>query len=242
MKLPPQKINEKFSFNSRILIGLILALSATLTAFEWTTVRTSTPIVCNFTGNYDEEEMLPPVTYQLNRVHKPVVKKITSPELKIIEDFIEVPSIMDNHADPYFDREALTSINFDVFGMNDDHLLDEPLPFVGIQIYAHYDNCKGLNGDASKRCSEEEIVKRIHQNFKTTSLLREMGGKQGALVNFTINEKGLIESIEIEQSTSKEMANAVIKAIQQLPPMNPAEQQGRAVSIQMKVPIVLRLR
>ena len=43
MKNPNHKREQRFPFAQRFLTGLIIALALSLTAFEWTTVRT-TPI------------------------------------------------------------------------------------------------------------------------------------------------------------------------------------------------------
>ena len=55
------------------------------------------------------------------------------------------------------------------------------------------------------------------------------------------DKEGNITDIETLQTQNKYIARAAKEAIEKLPPMNPAMQQGRAVALRVKIPIVVRI-
>jgi len=92
-------------------------------------------------------------------------------------------------------------------------------------------------GEESKNCSRLDIVNRINKQFRVSPQLQDINRNQAALMSFIVDEKGNIHSIKALQATSKAMAEDCKKAIERLPRMNPALQQGRPVSLQMEIPI-----
>lgn len=243
----PQKNTRYFSFFNRFLTGLILALSFTLCAFEWTNEQSVYSIDYTIPETDEIAEILPPVTYQTQHIKKPELPSKTD-QFKVVEQIFEHAKTEGKKEElpsesPLEDLSLLTEVNLNDYGMGEEDLpYEEPAPYVSIQQYAHYSGCKGLTGEASRICSEEGIIKKVYDNFSVSPILREMGKKQGSLVSFTIDEKGFVKDIKILQSTSDAMSKQVIKAIQSLPQMIPAQQQGHAVAIQMQLPVVLNLK
>jgi protein TonB len=243
----PQKNSRYFSFFNRFLAGLVIALFFTLCAFEWTSEQNTYIIDYTFPETGEIAEILPPVTYRTQHVKKPELPSKTD-QFKVVEQLFEQTKPEEKKEEfpsesAHEDLTHLTEVNLNEFGMGEEDLpYEEPTPYVSIQQYAHYSNCEGLTGEASRVCSEEGIIKKVYDNFSVSPILREMGRKQGSLVSFTIDEKGFVKDIEILQSTSEAMSKQVIKAIKGLPQMIPAQQQGHAVAIQMQLPIILHLK
>lgn len=237
---------RKFPFANRLLTGLVIALSITLTAFEWTTVKTEQIVIYRSRPGVGVETILPPITYRKERPEMPKPKtNKPSDQMKFVKDILEPIVKKPIKSDPI---AALTNaidlpeIDKKDFGMNDDDIVEAEVPYRVHQIFAHYEGCKGLINEEMEECSLLDIKNRVSNNFEVTPQLRAIGGKQGALMLITVDEEGDIVSIETLQTTSKAMSRAATKAIQKLPRMNPAQQQGKKVALSMKVPIVLTIK
>ena len=235
---------RKFPFLNRFLTGLIVSLALALTAFEWTTV-TYEPIIDWEVDRKDNiEEILPPITYQLNKAKKVELKK-PSNQMTLVKDIIEP---LDLKPAPVVKPQKkslppIAPIDPNYFGRDDFDKVDDNLTYEKVQVFAHYKKCVGLSGEALQKCSQEDIQQRIFKNFKTTPQLRSIGGRQASLISFVVDKEGNIMDIEVEQSSSKAMSKAAIIAIEKLPKLDyPANQQGRNVALRMKIPILLELR
>lgn len=241
MKNAPQKTGHRFSFMNRFLTGMIIALALTLTAFEWTTVTSEEIIIFNPKVDDDDGEILPPVTYRVKKLEPPkviqpsdIIEIIDEPEPQIDEEPIE-PEIA-------YEEPIVLDIDPIDYGMNDDDVRDIDIPYTKVQVFAHYDKCKGLTNNELMECSKVDIQNRIRKNFKVSGQLRAIGGRQAALMTIVVDENGDIISINADQSTSKAMSKASTKAIEKLPSMHPAQQQGRKVKLSFKIPVVLTFR
>ena len=119
---------------------------------------------------------------------------------------------------------------------------EDDFPYTSVQVFAHYDNCKGLVNDELKACGMLSIRNEIQKRFKVTPQLKDIGGRQGVLMEIIIDESGEVEGIKTLQKTTVAMEEATKQAIHRLPKMNPAQQQGRNVRLRIEVPVVLSLK
>ena len=62
----------------------------------------------------------------------------------------------------------------------------ENLPYEKVQVFAHYDNCKDLTNEELKNCGMLSIRNEIQKRFKVTPQLRDIGERQGALMEIII--------------------------------------------------------
>ena len=245
MKKYHQKIDKKFPFINRFLSGLVIALALTLTAFEWTTVTTDPIIDNNPTSSHDIEEMLPPITYRPEEARKVLPEK-PSDQLSIVEEILPTkPEPIPTKNEPANNTapEELPLPAFNPSHYGEEPEVDEDIIYESVQVFAHYKKCNGLTGSELQACSQQDIQQRISNNFKTSIELRELGGKQGALMSFLVDKEGNISDVVVKQSTSKAMAKAATQAVKGLPKMDfPANQQGQNVVLRMSIPIVLNLK
>lgn len=246
MKHSTKKTGARFPFINRFLVGLIVALSLTLSAFEWTTIKTTINPKFEDPTLADDDEILPPITYQMDKVKKPkLLNKSTSDQLDIVKELTPP----EPQPDPEPTPEPDPNVTADLFDPADYGMDSEEFPaddidriHVAVEIFAHYDNCAGLSGDELRVCSQNEISTRIKRNFRISERLKDVGGRQVVEMQFVVDKEGEIHSIKALQYTNKAIVADAIKAIETLPKMNPAKQQGRAVSLQMKIPIIVHIR
>ena len=241
MKNHTAKINKKFSFTNRFLTGMIIALAVTLTAFEWTTVTTEI-IPPTFSAG-ETIEMDPPLRFKIKKLEEPKPQK-PSDKIKIVDqipDLVDEPEPEDEPKKEETSDATPTTDIVDEYGP--ETIVDNNINtvYVAVQIFAHYDECANLEGDELKTCSQLAIMEQIRNKFVVSRQLRDTGGKQAAQVSFIVDEEGNIGNIEVLRSSCKAIGRDAKKAVEKLPPMNPAIQQGRKVKLQMTIPIVVRL-
>ena len=245
MKKHFQKADKKFPFMNRFLSGLVIALALTLTAFEWTTVTTEERPENLPTRTNDIEEMLPPITYRPDEARKVLPEKPTDQVTIVEEIFTTKPEPIPAKNEPATNT-APVELPLPVFNpghYGEEPEVDEDIIYESVQVFAHYKKCSGLTGSELQACSQQDIQQRIFKNFRTPQQLKAIGGKQGALVSFVVDNLGNITEVTVKQSTSKAMAKAATKAVESLPKMDfPANQQGRDVALRMSIPIVLNLK
>lgn len=245
MKKLHKKQEKQFPFAHRFLSGLIIALALTLTAFEWTTYTVNTEVPILEPKVTDEDDLiLPPITYR--KVEPP--KKNEGNKIKVVKEILEpmkpivTPLKPIEPIGPVAPIAPVEPIDPKAYGMDDDDLPPSNIPFVKVEVFAHYDACAGLTNDELKECSLLDLSNKIKKNFKVTEFMKDIGGLQAAHMTFIVDEEGNIHSIEAIESSSNEMTKAATKAIKKLPKMNPAQQRGRAVSLRMKIPIMVNIR
>jgi len=246
MKKLNQKREQRFPFVQRFLTGMIIALSLTLMAFEWTTVRTidSNIILDSNSALLDDDLILPPITYRPEVAKKPTPTNNTT-ELKIVKDIFKQvkkveQTINDNAIIDNYDH--LTQFNIEDYREGDEIFDDEDIVHTAVEIFAHFDDCSHLRGKELMECSILGISNRVKEEFVISNQLKDIGGRQAAHMTFVIDKEGNIHSIMAIESSSKAIERDAIKALKKLPKMNPAMQQGRAVSLQLKIPIQVIIR
>jgi TonB family protein len=108
------------------------------------------------------------------------------------------------------------------------------------------------SADEAKECAFQSIMNHISQNFEYPALAEELGIEGRIFVQFVISKSGRVESAQIIRSIDTEnedQAAAVIAAekeaiavLSSLPDFAvPAQQNGKAVAVQMVLPISLKL-
>lgn len=238
MKNHKKTIDKKFSFANRFLAGMVVALSLTLTAFEWTTVKTEVVIPTLKKGK-DVPIIMPPITYRTEKLEKP--KPISNTDQIEIVEILTKP-IIEPEPEPTPKTEPGKNVIIDpnAYGMGNEEI-DENIIHTSVQIFAHYENCAAETGEALATCSKLEIMDRVRNSFEISHQLRDAGGLQKAFISFVIDKEGNITDVQAINPSSKAMERDAIKAIKRLPKMNPAQQQGRNVFLRITIPLRVQL-
>lgn len=244
MKNPNHKREQRFPFAQRFLTGLIIALALSLTAFEWTTVTTTPvqPIQDIDSIYFDDEVILPPIQLQKEKIQE-LKPKAPSPEIEIVKKL--TPEVVETPIDEPSTTEQPTApeINTTIDYGPDENYTETEIDRIHtvVEIFAHYDKCKELRGSELQTCSQLNIMNEVKKLFRVTEQMKSIGGRQSVLMSFVIDKEGNITTIETVQAQNKYVAKAAKKAIEKLPRMNPAMQQGRAVSLQIQIPITVHM-
>lgn len=238
MKTQDAQLSKNLGYTNRLLIGLIIALSFTLTAFEYTSIKVLKNSKLTSTIIDKDDLILPPITYRVEKIERPEPKTKSTDQMTIVDE-IETKEIVKtievDPIDPYVDVNKI-----DWESLFSEEIIDEEeLPITNAEVYANYGNCEGLIGSESYDCATQEIMKRIHDNFSIPEELQSESGLFKAFMQFVVDKEGHVIDIETIQSNHPALSKASVKAIESLPKMNPATQRGRPVKLLMRVPIAL---
>lgn len=204
-------------------IGMVLALSVALVAFEWSTTESFNSTLLTDFGDiivYDNDIInTRPEVKQKVRPPDPL------PPIRIVENTIDIP-------DPDFDFD----IEIDPEGVfyippldDEPPVTDDPVFFP--QEWPTYRNGKPINF----RNHMQLIV-----NYPQEAINLRLEGT--VYVKFVVNKKGNVSDISIARGIDPLLDNEVIAAIQQSEKWKPGRQNGLPVSVAMTMPIVFKLQ
>lgn len=89
--------------------------------------------------------------------------------------------------------------------------------------------------------SNQALLRAIYKDIKYPTTDRENSVEGTVYVKFTIDENGKVQSLKVLRAPSLAMMLEAKKAVNRLPPWSPGIQDGKAVRVQMNLPIKFKL-
>ena len=221
-------------------IGLIVAVSFTLVAFEWSTPKWILP---EFVSGL-EEELNPEVVHaaELSKPQKPnqpaQKQSVTNPTVVIVT---EEPPVVNN-------VEPIEVFKIDpsefVEDTKDSVIIEKvkPTETVNAGLFEgtlpHYKECIGLTDKEMFECISDQINIKISPNTRNIHSLNYTGPKR-IKATFTVDEKGNVSEIYVhkEKSFEKDIVKEVKRAIFALPQMIPGSQGDDPVKVRFTLPM-----
>ncbi|MDF9799823.1 protein TonB [Catalinimonas alkaloidigena] len=220
------KKNRTFNLESKrglhFSIGLVVSLAIITLAFEWKSYDRG-PIV-NFGSQetvFDEVKDMP-VT-----VHQPPKPPAVLPEIKAIPDDEEPEVDMDFMLDIDIDQSTAIAeyVPEDIPDEKPDDtpfifVEEEPTPAGGMQSFYQY------------------LSKNL--NYPKKAIRNGTEGK--VYVQFVVNTDGSLTNLKVLKGISPECDQEALRVLANAPKWKPGKQRGRAVRVQMSMPIVFSLQ
>jgi len=221
------KKNKKAEIDRGVLftVGLVLALAATLVAFEWKT----TPELVKLTGTSrskpDQDIEIPPTG--------PDVVKPPSPA-----KLIDVIRIVANTIDT-----GINSDDLDTEAREGDVIGFEPADFGVVPAKEEEEDVILFaeqmplfpGGDAA-------LLQYIQRTLKYPVSAQENGIQGRVFVRFVIDRQGNVSNVELARGVDPLLDNEALRVIRSLPVWEPGRQQGKPVRVLFTVPIVFKLQ
>ncbi len=204
-------------------IGLVMALSITLVAFEWTKgedQEIDTEVVQDIQF---EDEMM-----QITRREEP--KPEPKPEqpkvaevLDIVDDDVEIDDEFD------FDMEATDDTQYDfvsTFGDDEEEIDEEEVFFI-------VEDMPTFNGGDPAT----EFRKYIAQNLRYPEIAAENGISGRVIVQFAVDRIGQVVDAVVVRSVDPALDKEAIRVVMSSPKWAPGKQRGKAVKVLFTFPI-----
>lgn len=223
------KKSEKASLenkrNTFFLIGLVVALSLVLFAFEWKS-NESEPVVDFGTAEFGPTDFIfiPPTPAEKRELPKPVIKV---PIFVVVDDEADVNEEFDlMSTEP--DEEPLIDYNSFVF-QSEDVDKEEVIYFVA-EIMPEFPG------------GERALLNYLARNVNYPLIAQENGIEGKVYISFIIDEQGNIYEVNLLRGVDLSLDNEALRVVKGMPKWKPGKQGGKPVKVRYNVPIYFDLR
>jgi protein TonB len=202
-------------------LGLVIVLTITLIAFEWTS-RTQTVSSLGTIVNMNLTEEIIPITRQQEVAPPPppVSPKVTD-VLNIVEDDVQIKDELRVE-----DAESDQQMDIDIVDFSEgDEVLDEEIFFVVEDMPSFMG--KGQEG------FREWIARNL--KYPETAAKKGIGGR--VYVQFAVNSKGEVVDAVVIKGVDPVLDQEAIRVIMSSPKWEPGRQRGKPVKVQFTFPI-----
>jgi protein TonB len=204
-------------------IGMVMALSIALVAFEWSTTESPGSTLLTDWDDTIEEELEIDITRP--EIEQKIKPPPPMPLIVIVDNTLDIP-------EPEFEIDIEIDPNGGYFipPLEDEPpVTDDPIFFP--QEWPKYRNGERINF----RNHMQQIV-----DYPQEAINLRLEGT--VFVNFVVNKQGEVSNITIARGIDPLLDYEVIAAIQQSEKWKPGRQNGLPVSVAMTMPIVFRLQ
>lgn len=215
--------NKKSTF---FLVGLILALSMVLFAFEWKTSKTNQAIVLGTTDFEPEDYIFIPSTpNEQKELPKPVIEV---PEFDIVDDITDVINEFNvDGSDP-------DDMNINIDELVFTQILEEPVEEPEIPFFV--EEMPEFPG------GNKALLSYLSRNVRYPVIAQENGIQGKVYVSFVVDEEGRILQVALLRGVDTSLNNEAMRVIKSMPRWKPGKQAGKTVKVRYNVPINFELR
>lgn len=226
------KKSEKASLkNKRLLfveIGFVVALGATLFAFEWSTKDKQVATLDAGNQEIVEEEIIP-ITQETPPPPPETPKiPILSDQIDIVEDDIKVDDMIINTED---DANLGVEIQDYVEEVQEEVIEEEAIPF---QLVEEKPSFQG--GDANN------FSKWVNQRLVYPEVAKENGVQGRVMLQFTVNTDGTVSNVKVLRGVDPSLDKEAVRVVSQSPKWTPGKQRDRKVKVTYTFPVIFQLR
>jgi protein TonB len=204
-------------------IGLVVALSIILVAFEWTKgqdKKIDEDVVAEIQF---EDEMM-----QITRREEPKPEpKPEQPKVAEVLDIVDDDVMIEDDFD--FDMEATDDTEYDFTSMigEDDEEIEEEEVFYIVEDMPTFNG-----GDPAT-----EFRKYIAQNLRYPEIAAENGISGRVIVQFAVDRTGNVVDAVVVRSIDPALDKEAIRVVMSSPKWTPGKQRGKAVKVLFTFPI-----
>ena len=229
------KKNPKANLETRrgmfIQIGLIIAISVSLLAFEWKSYEKSASDLGTMELSLEDEEIIPVTQRQV----KPPPPPPPPPEvIQIVEDDVEI--------EVELDIEETDTDEDEIIEIEDEEEEDEVFNFAVVEDKPIFPGCEGVSKDERYICFQKGIMNHISKNFKYPAIPKEMGISEKIFVQFVIDKGGRITKATVVRGEDKHLSKEALRLVNSIPKLQAAKQRGKSVPCSFTVPINFKLK
>ena len=199
--------------------GLVISISIALVAFEWRTpdnsgIKLFPPL------NYDETEILPPIT----RTREPeMAKPKVVVHLNIVKDNTEIKNETEIIPTEILPGDTIFEVH------ETSEIVPDDIPYYGSQIMPSFPG------------GEDALYYFLKKNLKYPDTAKMNGVTGTVYVTFVVNKEGKVTKAKSEREMGFGLDEEAVRVINLMPDWNPGMQNGKPVSVYFTVPIYFNL-
>jgi len=198
-----------------LTIGLIVALTLTISAFEWKSYDNGDFVNKQIIVDFEPPEIIPPTVNNIPKPPKPKVYPI------VVEAEKDDPKI--DPEDFVIDTDEIEEIKPEDFEPPIEVVTDEP--FVFVEVMPEFEG--GQIG----------FMKYIAKQVKYPRKAKSLGVEGKVFVAFVIDKEGNITEVKTIKGIGVGCDEEAERVIRSAPKWKPGKQRGKAVKVKMVLPI-----
>jgi protein TonB len=207
-------------------IGLVIALSLSLAAFEWKTYeKTVMDLGTRQVENIAEEII--PITEQKIKPPPPAPPKQVV-KINIVEDDIQV----DDDIDINVEADENTEVQEYVAPVK----VEEEESAEEMQIFMVVESMPEFPG------GEAALYKYLGENIKYPQMAKESGIQGRVFVTFVVERDGKVTDVRVLRGIGGGCDEEAIRVVQSMPKWAPGKQRGKSVRVQYNLPVKFTLQ
>jgi len=148
-----------------------------------------------------------------------------------------------------FEKQEKTtpSIQEEVAPSSEEVTLHDTLPDEVGKVYKIVEEMPSFSGcdnlatpQERKKCSDQDILKFIYNNFKYPKEAKQKGIHQKIIVRFIIDEIGNVNDVTTLHNLDNSLGNEAIRVIKSMPTWTPGKHKGKPVKVEVTIPINIK--
>lgn len=203
--------------NTFLLFGLVVALGATLLAFEWTTKPTKADSLGQIESQEVEEEFIPITREQEVKPPPPPPPPQIVEVLNIVDDDVDIEDELDI-ADSEADDETVIDV-LPVVETEEEEEVEDKIYFNIIEDPAEFPG-----GDRA-------LYNFISKNVNYPVIAQENGIQGKVYVKFVVNQQGKVSDGQVLRGVDLSLDKEALRVINSLPDFKPGKQRGKPVKV-----------
>ena len=218
-KKKANKVNQERNRPMFIQIGLIVALSIILVAFEWTSNPKKSDDIQLVQEIQFEDEMMITRREEPREQPKPETPKVLE-VLEIVDDDVFVEDFS-------FDMEVDENTEYDFTTFEDEEeIIEEVTPFYIVEDMPTFNG-----GDMG------EFWKYAMGEIRYPEVAAENGVSGTVYMQFTVSTSGRVTDVKVIKGVHPDLDEESIRVIKNSPKWTPGKQRGRTVPVIMSLPM-----
>ena len=209
-------------------IGLIVALSTILIAFEWTSSGFKTNEYVENQSEQAEQEIIP-----ITRQEKPKPKPPKPPQ---VTDFLNIVNNDVNLKDELQIQDLEADINTEVQPINYDVSDDEESDNGG-QIFVIVEDMPTFQGK-----DVNAFRQWVAQHIKYPEIAAENGIQGKVYVQFIVEPDGHVDHVKVIRGVDPSLDAEAVRVVKSSPKWSPGKQRGKPVRVAYTIPIAFVLQ
>lgn len=207
--------NKRPAFYS---IGLVVALSLTLVAFEWKVFEDGPAQLGQLQVDTEEEEIIP-----ITQMEVPPPPPPPPPQTQIIEIVEDDEEIEEELEIEDTEMDEDTEIEF--VEIEEEEVVEEE------QIFQIVEDMPSFPG------GEAKLFEYLGKNMKYPSMARDAGIQGVVFVQFVVGKDGSIRDVTVLRGIGGGCDEEAIRVVEKMPNWKPGKQRGKAVTVQYRLPV-----
>lgn len=231
--------------SANLQLGLIVALSLVITAFNWT-VEDYLP------DRYEERILTNELEYEVVRTQStlPRPQPPQPPAIKI--EPVAEPAATFTTTTSLIEPPVVSEPG-PVIGMPEP-VIFEPAPvppkpkdeappiFKVVEEMPVFGDCTALPVSERKQCSDAALLRYIYRHIRYPEVARDNGIEGTVYVQFVVEKDGSLSQVKILRGIGGGCGREVERVVAEMPVWSPGRQRGRPVRVQFNLPVKFKLQ